>query len=95
MAKLLLGIEGNAANSNSIVLPLELPVNPTRRRPVYLPKPGHQSPAIKLGTYRASGLVQGRRLTGAIDRFRISHRPLWWPESSRLLRPELADNSQS
>jgi hypothetical protein len=60
MAKLLLGIEGNAANSNSIVLPLELPVNPACRPPVYLPKPEHHPPAVKPGTYRASGLVQDR-----------------------------------
>jgi hypothetical protein len=57
MAKLLLGIEENAANSNSIVLRLVLPVNPTCRPPVYLPKPGHQPPAVKPGTNRASGLV--------------------------------------
>jgi len=60
MAKLLLEIEGNAANSNSIVLRIELPVNPTSRPPAYLPKPEPRPPAVKPGTYRASGLVQGR-----------------------------------
>jgi len=58
MTKLLHGIEGNAANSNPIVLRLELPVNLACRPPTYLPKPEHQLPTVKPGTYRASGLVQ-------------------------------------
>ena len=59
MAKLLLGIEENAANSTSIVLRVELPVNPACRPPVYLPKPEPRPPVVKPGDYRASGLVQG------------------------------------
>jgi len=58
MAKLLLAIEGNAANSNSIVLRSELPVNPTCHPPAYLPKLKPRPPALKPGAYRASGLVQ-------------------------------------
>jgi len=33
-------------------------VNLACRPPTYLPKPEHQLPTVKPGTYRASGLVQ-------------------------------------
>jgi hypothetical protein len=58
MAKLLFGIEENAANSISIVLLLALLVNRARRSSVYLPKLEFHPPAVKPGAYRASGLVQ-------------------------------------
>jgi len=35
-------------------------VNPACRPPVYLPKPEPHPPAVKPGTYRASGLVYAR-----------------------------------